>query len=117
MDLSNARTQPEERTNARGVVARLWRYPVKSMRGEPCESPDVHPRGVAGDRPFAIRDTHGRCGSGTRTRRFRQIDGLFGFQAVYDGDVPGATPVGRGWLGKRRCVGEAVRLRVRASRA
>jgi uncharacterized protein YcbX len=164
------------------------------MLGEPCESLDVHTRGVAGDRLFAIRDTNGKFGSGKSTRRFRRIDGLLGFQAVYaddvpvirfpDGrtmpgdhpaihtalshtlgqpvtlareasishldagpvhllttaaltwlrvvlpgvdadarrfrpnlviDVPGATQVERGWLGKMLCVGEAVRLRVSAA--
>jgi uncharacterized protein YcbX len=58
------------------------------MLGEQCESLDVHTRGVAGDRLFAIRNINGKFGSGKSTRRFRQIDGLFGFQAVYAGDVP-----------------------------
>jgi uncharacterized protein YcbX len=58
------------------------------MLGEPCESFDVHTRGVAGDRLFAIRDSHCKFGSGKSTRRFRQIDGLFGFQAIYEGEVP-----------------------------
>jgi hypothetical protein len=53
------------------------------MLGELCECLDVHTRGVAGDRLFAIRDSNGRFGSGKSTRRFRQINGLFGFQAVY----------------------------------
>jgi len=164
------------------------------MLGEPCESFDVHTRGVAGDRLFAIRDSHGKFGSGKSTRRFRQIDGLFGFQAIYEGevpvirfpdgrtmrgdhpdihtalsnslgqpvtlareasishldagpvhllttaslawlramvpeanadarrfrpnlviDVPGATQVERGWLGKMLCIGERVKLRVSAA--
>jgi uncharacterized protein YcbX len=75
-------------TNALGIVARLWRYPVKSMRGEQCESFDVNARGVEGDRLFALRDTNGKFGSGKSTHRFRSIDRLFGFQAVYDGNVP-----------------------------
>src|SRR5262249_2477202 len=58
------------------------------MLGEQCESLDVPPRGVVGDRLFAIREMHGKFGSGKSTRRFRQIDGLFGFRALYDGDVP-----------------------------
>jgi uncharacterized protein YcbX len=194
VDSSNPLTQPGNRTNVLGIVARLWRYPVKSMLGEPCEYLDVNTRGVAGDRIFAIRDTNGQFGSGKSTRRFRQIDGLFGFQAVYAGavpairfpdgrtmrgdhpdihtvlshtlgqpvtlareasishldagpvhllttaalawlraalpdvsvderrfrpnlviDVPGATQVERGWLGKMLSVGDAVRLRVSAA--
>jgi len=58
------------------------------MRGEQCESLDVNARGVEGDRLFALRDINGKFGSGKSTRRFRSIDGLFGFQAVYDGNVP-----------------------------
>jgi uncharacterized protein YcbX len=164
------------------------------MLGEQCASLDVHTRGVAGDRLFAIRDSHGKFGSGKSTRRFRQIDGLFGFRAIYDGevpvirfpdgrtmrgddpdihttlsttlgqpvtlvqeasishldagpvhllttaalawlrtvlpeanadarrfrpnlviDVPGATQVERGWLGKRLCIGETAMLRVSAA--
>jgi uncharacterized protein len=88
LDASNTRIQPGNGTNTLGIVTRLWRYPVKSMLGEQCEYLDVHTRGVAGDRLFAIRDTNGKFGSGKSTRRFRQIDGLFGFQAVYEGAVP-----------------------------
>ena len=177
-----------------GIVTQLWRYPVKSMLGEECASLEVQTRGVTGDRLFAIRDTNGKFGSGKSTRRFRQINGLFGFQAVYAGavpvirfpdgrtmrgdhpdmhtalshtlgqpvtltreasishldagpvhllttaalawlqailpdvdadarrfrpnlviDVPGATQVERGWLGKVLSVGDAVRLRVSAA--
>lgn len=58
------------------------------MLGEPCEYLDVNTRGVAGDRLFAIRDSDGKFGSGKSTRRFRRINGLLGFQAVYAGDVP-----------------------------
>ena len=88
MDASNTHTQPANGTHARGIVASLWRYPVKSMLGEPCESFNVHTCGFAGDRLFAIRDSHCNFGSGKSTRGFRQIDGLFGFQASYEGEVP-----------------------------
>jgi uncharacterized protein YcbX len=79
-----------------GVVAALWRYPVKSMLGERCQSLALTGRGVEGDRLYAIRDADGKLGSGKSTRRFRRIDGLFTFHAVYDGDVPViAFPDGR----------------------
>ena len=71
-----------------GVVLRLWRYPVKSMLGERLDALDVDARGVVGDRLFALRDAAGKFGSGKSTRRFRRIDGLFGFRSLYDGDVP-----------------------------
>jgi hypothetical protein len=37
-----------------GRVAQLWRYPVKSMRGEPVEAADVSWYGLAGDRRWAF---------------------------------------------------------------
>ena len=64
-----------------GFVSKLWRYPVKSMLGEECRHIDLDGRGVSGDRLFAIRDTDGRFGSGKSTRRFRHMEGLFGFRA------------------------------------
>jgi hypothetical protein len=58
------------------------------MLGEPCEYLDLNARGIEGDRLFTIRDPNGKFGSGKSTRRFRKIDGFFGFCAVYEGDVP-----------------------------
>ena len=37
-----------------GVVAELWRYPVKSLQGERVRSGDLDPRGLAGDRRFGL---------------------------------------------------------------
>lgn len=37
-------------------VSALWRYPVKSMQGERLESAVVGPRGVEGDRRWAVLD-------------------------------------------------------------
>jgi uncharacterized protein len=71
-----------------GTVARLWRYPVKSVGGEACERLEVNARGVAGDRRYAILNREGKLGSGKTTRRFRQIDGLLELRAAYLGDVP-----------------------------
>jgi uncharacterized protein YcbX len=71
-----------------GRIVRLWRYPVKSMLGEEREHLDVNERGIEGDRLFAVRDRDGKFGSGKTTRRFRKIDGLFRFSAVYDHDLP-----------------------------
>jgi uncharacterized protein YcbX len=39
-----------------GFVAQLWRYPVKSMRGEQIEASEVTDRGLLGDRFFALVD-------------------------------------------------------------
>jgi uncharacterized protein YcbX len=35
-------------------VAQLWRYPVKSMAGEPLEAADVYWYGIRGDRRYAL---------------------------------------------------------------
>jgi len=83
-----------------GPIARLWRYPVKSMLGEVCEVLKLDARGVVGDRLYAVRDAAGKFGSGKSTRRFRRIDGLFRFSAAYAGDVPCITfPDGRAMAG------------------
>ena len=39
-----------------GVVGALWRYPVKSMRGEALAVASITQRGVAGDRAWALRE-------------------------------------------------------------
>lgn len=81
------------------AVARTWRYPVKSMRGEPAACIDVARIGVAGDRRYALRDPDGRLGSGKATGRFRRVDGLLRYRARYDaaGDVIVTFPDGREW--------------------
>jgi uncharacterized protein len=75
-----------------GTVASLWRYPVKSLLGERRESLRLDRRGVVGDRLFAVCDEADKFGSGKTTRRFRRMDGLFRFRAVYEGD-DGDTPL------------------------
>ncbi len=37
-------------------ITQLWRYPVKSMIGEPVETVELNDLGVAGDRTWAARD-------------------------------------------------------------
>ena len=63
---------------ALGTVAALWRYPVKSLRGEALERVAVGPDGIPGDRAFALRDARdGRILSAKRTAT------LLAFRAVY----------------------------------
>ena len=69
-------------------VRRLWRYPVKSLRGEACDALALDARGVEGDRVFAVRADGGKLGSGKSTRRFCRIDGLLDLRAELDGEVP-----------------------------
>lgn len=71
-----------------GSVACLWRYPVKSLLGEQCESLKLNARGVEGDRLFAIRNAERKIASGKNTRRFFKLDGLLTLRAAYNGDVP-----------------------------
>jgi uncharacterized protein len=70
-----------------GSIKSLWRYPVKSMLGEQCDTLEINHRGVEGDRLFAIQNLQGKFGSGKNTRRFRHIEGLLTFQSWYQ-DVP-----------------------------
>jgi hypothetical protein len=39
-----------------GVIRALWRYPVKSMRGEELDTVEVGAVGFIGDRAYALRD-------------------------------------------------------------
>jgi MOSC domain-containing protein len=43
-----------------GVVQDLFRYPVKSMRGEQLKEVDIDAHGVIGDRAYALREASGR---------------------------------------------------------
>jgi uncharacterized protein YcbX len=61
-------------------VAELWRYPVKSLRGERLESTAIGVDGVAGDRFAHVRQQSGRV----VTSRFRP--GLLGLQGSLGDD-------------------------------
>lgn len=58
------------------------------MLGETREYMDIDRRGIVGDRVYAVRDVHGKLGSGKNTRRFCAMNGLFRFHARYRGDTP-----------------------------
>jgi uncharacterized protein YcbX len=61
-----------------GTIAALWRYPVKSLRGEKLGQVPIGPLGLPGDRAFALRDARdGRILSAKRTAR------LLAFRAGY----------------------------------
>lgn len=64
-----------------GRVQSLWRYPVKSLRGESLEALEFDARGAAHDREYALRTEDGGLASGKTTRRFRRVDGLFELSA------------------------------------
>jgi uncharacterized protein YcbX len=58
------------------------------MAGEELAEAVVEPRGLVGDRRWAVYTADGGIGSGKTTRRFRRVNGLLGFQATFDGRVP-----------------------------
>jgi MOSC domain-containing protein len=41
-------------------VAELWRYPVKSLAGEPLDSAEISTDGIPGDRVVQVYDAEGR---------------------------------------------------------
>jgi uncharacterized protein YcbX len=78
-------------------VAGLWRYPVKSLQGEPIAAARVEADGVVGDRRWGIRDQ--RTGRILTARRRPE---LLGASSTYRGDEPvitlpnGSTVAGQG---------------------
>lgn len=78
------------------IVLELWRYPVKSILGERVKEIELEPRGLRGDRQFAVTDRGGKIGSGKTTKRFRLLPGLFDMRARTSGEqVLVALPDGR----------------------
>jgi len=73
------------------TVAELWRYPVKSMRGERIERADASEAGFAGDRAYAVVDpATGNVGSAKHPRLW---GALLQCEARYlDAPVAGAPP-------------------------
>lgn len=66
-----------------GQVAELWRYPVKSLGGGQIEHAEIGPRGVLGDRLWAVRDLEKDV-----TASARQMPVLLTAIARYPGPVP-----------------------------
>lgn len=70
----------------------LWRYPVKSMAGEELDAVDVTPRGLTGDRAYALVDTATRkIGSAKTVKRFGDLlkcRAEFAAPPLPDGPVP-----------------------------
>jgi uncharacterized protein len=57
-----------------GSVAELWRFPVKSMRGEQLQEVTVTERGVLGDRAYALIDTEtGKVASAKSVKLFPDL--------------------------------------------
>jgi uncharacterized protein YcbX len=61
-------------TSPRGTIAALWRYPVKSMRGEELDSAEVTERGLLGDRSYALVDVEtGKVVSAKNPRKWSNL--------------------------------------------
>jgi len=74
-----------------GSVTGLWRFPVKSMRGERLDEAHVTEQGLVGDRAYALIDNDtGKVVSAKSVKRFPD---LFGCRAAFveppraDGDL------------------------------
>jgi uncharacterized protein YcbX len=66
-----------------GHVAQLWRYPVKSLGGGRIDRAQIGPRGLLGDRLWAVRDLQKGV-----TASARQLPVLLSASARYLGPVP-----------------------------
>lgn len=97
-------------------VLELWRYPVKSMQGEPLTEAEVECEGIAGDRRWALFDLD--TGLGLTARRVPDLlfatgrlraDG--GVQVVLpDGTVTADDGVLSDWLGRRVALRSATEM-------
>lgn len=57
-----------------GTIAELWRYPVKSMRGEQVAESEVTEAGLTGDRAYAVVDAEsGKVGSAKHPRLWGRL--------------------------------------------
>jgi uncharacterized protein YcbX len=86
-------------------VVALWRYPVKSMQGEALDIASIGPRGIVGDRGWAVVDTD--TGLALTGRRAPEL--LFAHAALVGDDVRITLPDGSvaaddaalsAWLGR-----------------
>lgn len=71
-------------------VVALWRYPVKSMQGEALEVATIGPRGIIGDRRWAVVDTE----TGLALTGRRAPDLLFAHAVLVDDGVRITLPDG-----------------------
>jgi MOSC domain-containing protein len=68
-------------SEAVGAVKALWRFPVKSMRGEKVEAADLRQAGLVGDRAYALIDTE--TGKVMSAKNPRLGPKLLGCRAVF----------------------------------
>ncbi|VXC55857.1 MOSC N-terminal beta barrel domain-containing protein [Nocardioides sp. AX2bis] len=73
-------------------VVGLWRYPVKSMGGGPVDEVRLGPRGVVGDRLWAVRDLEDG-----RVATARRLPALLTCRARFTNEPPADVGPGRAW--------------------
>ncbi|HEX9156115.1 MAG TPA: MOSC domain-containing protein [Nitrospira sp.] len=74
-----------------GKITSLWRYPVKSMRGEALQAAELTEYGLLGDRAYALID--GADGKIATAKNPGKWPTLFGFRAMFlDHQKSGTTP-------------------------
>src|SRR5262245_18680841 len=64
-----------------GAVAELWRFPVKSMKGEQLQEVTVTERGVLGDRAYALNDAE--TGKVATAKSVKLFPGLLACRAAF----------------------------------
>jgi uncharacterized protein YcbX len=91
-------------------IVELWRYPVKSLAGEPLQAVELTPNGMIGDRVVHVRDARGRVVTARTKPR------LLGLHSTWDA-VRGEPLIdGRPWQSPeaaaavRRAAGQGARL-------
>ena len=101
-----------------GLLAQVWVYPVKSMRGQPLEAAVIDANGLTGDRTWSVCDTQsGETLSARRASGLAEVAARAGEGAVVYLDIPGEPPGLRGEAADAalsRHLGRPVRL-VRAA--
>ena len=73
-------------------IAELWRYPVKSMRGESCATLTLDPTGTAGDRRFAFTSSRAPVGKPLLASDERSAMLLYQPHLAPDGTITVTTP-------------------------
>jgi uncharacterized protein YcbX len=82
----------EMQTTSTPVVAQLWRYPVKSMQGQPLTTATVQADGLDGDRRWGVRDElSGRVLTGRREPRLLDAAASLGDDGEPVIDLPDGT--------------------------